>query len=216
MMHPLPDELSEYLDGGLPAERAARVERHLGDCAECAALLDELRRVIARAQALDDQPPRRDLWPGVAAAIGAGPRHRRAVAVPIPLLLAAGLALMVLSGGSVLLWTRSQPAAAAAPAATAPVPTLEAGTAGAGIDRGYAGAVRALESELERGRGRLDTLTVRVLEEKLALIDRAIGEAERALATDPGNGYLAGHLTQTRLRKLDLLRRAAALSRAVS
>ena len=214
MIHPLPDECSEYLDGGLPAERAARLERHVADCAECAALLEELRRVVVRAQALDDQPPRRDLWPGVAAAIGAGPGRRREVALPLPLLLAAALALMVLSGGSVLVWTRSRPPVPALAVAPAPDPAVSA--AGAGVDRGYAGAVRALAAELAQGRGRLDTLTVRVLEEKLALIDRAIGEAERALATDPANGYLAGHLTQTRLRKLDLLRRAAVLSRAVS
>lgn len=213
MIHPLPDEFSDYLDGELPAERAARLERHVAGCAECATLLDELRRVLARAQALDDQPPRRDLWPGVAAAIGTGPGRPRDVVLPVPLLLAAALALVVLSGGSVLLWTRSRPPA---PAIAAQVADPAVSAAGAGPDRGYAGAVRALEAELASGRGRLDTLTVRVLEEKLALIDRAIGEAERALATDPANGYLAGHLTQTRLRKLDLLRRAAALSRAVS
>ena len=52
--------------------------------------------------------------------------------------------------------------------------------------------------------------------EKLALIDRAIGEAERALAADPADGYLSGHLTRTRMRKLDLLRRAAVLAHAES
>jgi len=55
-----------------------------------------------------------------------------------------------------------------------------------------------------------------VVEEKLQLIDRAILEAERALAADPANTYLTGHLADTRMRKLDLLRHAIALSRAVS
>src|SRR5690606_41212496 len=81
---------------------------------------------------------------------------------------------------------------------------------------GWAGAVRGLEQALERSWERLDTLTVRVLEEKLALIDRAIGEAERALAADPADGYLSGHLTRTRMRKLDPLRRAAVLAHAES
>ena len=57
---------------------------------------------------------------------------------------------------------------------------------------------------------------MRVVEEKLRLIDQAIADAEKALSADPANAYLTGHLTQTRLRKLDLLRRAAALTRAVS
>jgi hypothetical protein len=76
--------------------------------------------------------------------------------------------------------------------------------------------LRRLEAQLRAGQGKLDSMTVRVVEEKLRLIDRAIHEAERALAADPANAYLTGHLTDTRMRKLDLLRQAAALSRAVS
>jgi len=57
---------------------------------------------------------------------------------------------------------------------------------------------------------------VRVVGEKLAIIDRAIAEAEQALATDSSDTYLHSHLAQTRLRKLELLRRAAALTRQVS
>ncbi|HXI21658.1 MAG TPA: hypothetical protein VNH46_11255, partial [Gemmatimonadales bacterium] len=82
--------------------------------------------------------------------------------------------------------------------------------------RGYAAAVRELQGELAAGRDGLDSTTVRVVEEKLALIDRAIADAERALAADPANTYLHGHLMRTRMRKLDLLRRAAALTHAVS
>jgi anti-sigma factor RsiW len=215
MIHPLSEEFSGYLDGELPAERAAMLERHVAQCAECARLLDELRRVVARAQGLDDRPPRHDLWPGVAAAIGAGADRTRRITLPLPVLLAAGLALMLGSAGGALLWQRSRATGRlavgdSAAAATAVVPAATAS------ERGFAGAVRALEQELRTGPGRLDTLTVRVLAEKLALIDRAITEAERALATDPANSYLAGHLTQTRMRKLELLRRAAFLHRAVS
>jgi hypothetical protein len=73
-----------------------------------------------------------------------------------------------------------------------------------------------LEAEVAAGGGRLDSVTVRIVRNKLLLIDRAILEAERALAADSGSTYLHGHLTQTRLRKLDLLRQAAALARRVS
>ncbi len=214
MIHPLPQEFSEYLDAELPAERAAMLERHVGECPQCAELLDQLRRVVARAQALDDRPPRQDLWPGVAAAIGAAPRGRRVVAFTWPTLLAASLALMLGTAGTVLLWQRLGPAQPTMAADT--TPGAETLPVGALPERGYAGAVRALEQELRARRGRLDTATVRILEEKLALIDHAIAEAERALAADPANGYLAGHLARTRLRKLDLLRRAAFLNHAVS
>jgi anti-sigma factor RsiW len=44
--HPLaPEEVMAYLDGELPAERAARAAAHLDECAECRALADGLRGV---------------------------------------------------------------------------------------------------------------------------------------------------------------------------
>ena len=57
------DRLSEYLDGELGAAERAALEGHLATCAECGATLAELRRVVARARALDDRPPTADLWP---------------------------------------------------------------------------------------------------------------------------------------------------------
>ena len=64
--------------------------------------------------------------------------------------------------------------------------------------------------------GTLDTSTVRVLEQNLELIDRAIRDAERALAADPGNAYLNAHLARTMRQKIDLLRQAASLTAARS
>jgi len=75
----------------------------------------------------------------------------------------------------------------------------------------YAAAVADLERVLAEGRGRLDTTTVRVIEQNLAAIDRAIAEAQRALDADSANLYLNSHLAETMRRKLDLLRQAAAL-----
>ena len=80
----------------------------------------------------------------------------------------------------------------------------------------YAAAVSDLERVLEQNRGRLDTSTVRVLERNLATIDSAIAQAQRALAADSANVYLNSHLAETRQRKLELLRQAAALVSSVS
>jgi hypothetical protein len=71
--------------------------------------------------------------------------------------------------------------------------------------------VADLQRVLEAGRGTLDTATVRVIEKNLARIDRAIADARRALAADPGNAYLNAHLAQTMRRKIDLLRQAATI-----
>jgi len=75
----------------------------------------------------------------------------------------------------------------------------------------YATAVADLERVLASGRGQLDTTTIRVIEQNLAAIDRAIGQAQRALDADPANLYLNTHLAETMRRKLELLRQAAAL-----
>jgi hypothetical protein len=218
MMHPPAEQLSDLLDDAMAADEREILQAHLDSCAECTALLDDLRRVVARAQALEDRPPRQDLWPGVAAAIGATPPGRRRIAVSMPQLLAAGIGLMLLSGGGVAIALRGRPAPRSSAVSAAPRDadtTLDVTTVSTGrTERGYDAAVRALASELSAGRGRLDSTTVRVVEQKLQLIDRAIAEAERALAADPGNTYLHGHLTQTRMRKLDLLRRAARLARS--
>ena len=75
----------------------------------------------------------------------------------------------------------------------------------------YAAAVADLEQVLAEGRGKLDSTTVRVIEQNLAAIDRAIADAQQALAADSANLYLNTHLAETMRRKLDLLRQAAAL-----
>jgi anti-sigma factor RsiW len=205
--------LSDFLDRELSPTEQAEVEAHLAECGACATLLGELRRVIARAEALEERPPRADLWPGVAAAIGATPAVRRRISFSIPQLLAAGIALVVLTSMAAGFLLRGRARAVAGREAPAPTVVL----AGAQVPSGgYAGAVAELEAELARGRGRLDTATVRVLQDNLALVDRAIGEAERALAADPGNAYVSGHLARTRLRKLGLLRQATALTHVTS
>src|SRR5919109_770661 len=109
------DRLSDYLDGELPDGERIAVEAHLQGCAECSAVLRDLRRVVRRAKILKDQGPNRDLWPEIATRIGATAAattktidlasHRRARrwSFSLPQLAAAGIALLVLSGGAVWL-----------------------------------------------------------------------------------------------------------------
>ena len=78
-------------------------------------------------------------------------------------------------------------------------------------DPQYDAAVADLEKALKDGRGRLDASTIAIVEHNLQIIDQAIAQAREALAGDPANSYLSGHLVEARRRKLDLLRRATAL-----
>ncbi|HEX6104331.1 MAG TPA: zf-HC2 domain-containing protein [Gemmatimonadales bacterium] len=207
------DRLSEYLDGDLAAEDRTALEAHLERCAECRETLASLRRVVTRARAMADRPPTRDLWPGIAARIGARaarPAARRGFTFSLPQLAAAGIALAVASGGTAWLL---HPGTAVPPIPPA-VPGPPAITAAAGEARGagsYDVAVADLEQILEEGRGRLDTATVRVLEQNLAAIDAALTQARRAVEADSANLYLNSHLAATMRRKLELLRQAATL-----
>ena len=214
------DRLSEYLDGELKGSERALLEAHLERCEDCAETLAGLRRVLRRARTLEDRPPTADLWAGVATRIGAPPRRSaaspRRFTFSLPQLLAAGVALAVLSGSGAWLLHPAPRTIAVQPG---PVPSASVPVATVGVPsaaRSYDAAVDDLERILAEGRERLDTATVRVLEQNLALIDRAIADARRAVAADSGNMYLNTHLAETMRRKVDLLRQAAALVAAVS
>lgn len=220
------DRLSEYLDRELAVADMAEADRHLASCAECRATLAELREVRSRARQLAARSPGTDLWPAIAAAIGAEPavrsaevrpiRSRRRYAFSMPQLAAAGIALAALSGAGVWLATTGAPEA---PLAVSPAPDAPAGAQDVPLQAAslraaatYAAAIGDLEAVLADGRSQLDASTIRVIETNLALIDSAIAEAERAIAADPANAYLNSHLARTMQRKLDLLRRAATLA----
>src|SRR3989454_1145352 len=215
------DRLSEYLDGELGAAERAALEGHLATCAECGATLAELRRVVARAGALDDRPPTADLWPAIAEHIGVvslpARRARRRIAFTVPQLAAASVALALVSSATA--WLLIRPGARG-PVAEAPTPAPSApatlATAAMYPGKRYAAPVAELGRALERGRGQLGTKTVRVTEKNLRIINRAIREAQSALAADPANSYLNLHLAQEMRRKLELLRQAAALAGARS
>ncbi len=211
------NRLSEYLDAELPANERVALEAHLPGCADCRATLQQLRRVVARAQALDDRPPTADLWPAIARHVGVvsldARRARRRLSFTVPQLAAAAVALALLSAGSAWLLGHRPTPTQAPQATTTPSPILtNVGTYEA--NPRYAAAVASLERVLAQGRSRLDTATVRVIEKNLGIIDRAIRDAQSALAADPANSYLNLHLAEEMRRKLELLRQAAALAGA--
>jgi len=205
------DKLSDYLDDELSAAERQAVEAHLATCPTCARVLAELGRLAARTRGLPDVPPRADLWPGIAQRITAAPRVRR----PVPMVrrrillsvpqLAAAAALLVAVGAGAM-WQVMPTTPSADPLLDLPVSAVRP------VGTTYDAAVVRLETMLRDGRDRLDPRTVRVLEESLVTIDRAIFRAETALAADPTDAYLRQHLAETMQRKLDLLGRAAALT----
>src|SRR6266704_2467317 len=115
------EKLSDYLDGELPPGEREAVDAHLRECAQCATVLEDLKRVIASAGSIQPRPPSADLWAGIAARIDASAastgttpfRSRdtgqqqwiasRRISFSLPQLAAAAVVLMALSGG--LVWS---------------------------------------------------------------------------------------------------------------
>jgi hypothetical protein len=209
------NRLSEYIDGELDNTEREALEAHLATCGQCYATLADLRQVVARAKTLEDREPAKDLWAGIRAGLTTDApiplRHdrlvRRRFSLTVGQLLAASIALVLLSGGSAWLALKSNPTATTVSKATpAPGTAIEVNwTSGPDL------AVAELQEALTRNESRLDTATVRTVREALTTIDRAIADARVALEKDPGNTYLNLHLANTMRRKVELLRRVNAL-----
>ncbi|HZR26140.1 MAG TPA: zf-HC2 domain-containing protein [Vicinamibacterales bacterium] len=218
------DKLSDYLDDELSPEERYAVESHLLGCAACTEVLNDLKRVVARAQSLDVRPPQADLWAGIRRRTEAIRQPRR-VTVTVWQAIAASVMIALLSGAVV--WQAlgrptglryngpapadvaqgSSPASDRAERKDVVVPVSYA-------DAQYDAAVADLQKTLNDNRKRLDKTTVAIVEHNLQLIDQAIEQARQALEADPANDYLSSHLVEARRRKLDLLRRATELAEA--
>jgi anti-sigma factor RsiW len=209
--------LSEYVDGELPADERVALERHLGECAACREVASELRQIREAAGALADVEPPRDLWPGIQQRMGGVEQtgrvlpFRRRWAFTVPQLAAAAILMMVVGAGAATVALRGNgtPVPSAGPAAVGALTIQPAAFPGTAK---YDAAIADLERVLAEHRDDLDSTTIRVLEQSLAMIDRAIARARAALATDPGDPYLNEHLAETMRQKLNLMRRAATLA----
>jgi hypothetical protein len=232
------DLLSDYLDDELGPRERSEIDMHLRVCAECSHTLEQLRRVVATAARVRaaDTPPARDLWTGVRARIApasaslpsvgsfeeaAARRRRRTerhIALSIPQLAAAAVLLMAISAATAWFLKGTTVQAPTGPGLTPVIAEIEQSPAPDTVrrvnfaDAQYDAAVADLERALNERRNDLNPRTVEILERNLRLIDAAIAQARQALDEDPGNAYLNRHLVESRRRKLELLRRATALS----
>ena len=234
MKHPKSQILSDYLDGEVAPRDAEELKAHLEECVGCTSLLRELEEVRARARALPDRFPTRDLWPGIQKAIekeGAGdpqiielhPRagrglERRGLTLTYFQAAAAGVVLALFAGslGAALF---SGPRLQAPVATVQTTPSAEMMTLVSSASPGLGDAameVARLEGLLVQHRDQLDPATARILENNLAVIDRAIRESVAALQSDPGNAYLEEHLARSVETKASYLKEATAFVAPVS
>jgi hypothetical protein len=211
------NRLSEYLDGELDRVERGALEAHLATCGHCFATLAELRQVVARTKTLEDRAPATDLWPDIHARLIEGSETRRHApglrrfSFSVPQLLAASIALALISAGGAWLALRSNVTPNPTPVAQVVSPAPRAVNAARWKVQSDM-AITELQDALTANEGKLDTATVRIVRENLAVIDRAIGQAQHALRRDPRNTYLNLHLANTMRQKIELLRRANALA----
>lgn len=78
----------------------------------------------------------------------------------------------------------------------------------------YIETANELQSIVESDRSSLSPETIAKLKKSIAIIDAAILEAREALAADPANKNLIDMLSSSYDKKLDLLRRSAAMGRS--
>jgi len=224
------DKLSDYLDGELSDHEHRSVAAHVAGCVECSQALHELRAVVERARTLVPAEPPADLWKAVADRIAVeneGPiatlGMRRRFSFTWPELIAASVLLVLVSGWAALrMNTPSSADLQVRRPDSADLQVRQPGNAdiqaGPDVvpasvdDTEYDAAVADLQRALQSGRGQLDPATVKIVEQNLTIIDQAVDDARRALAQDPANADLSGYLQETKRRKLDLLRHAAALA----
>ncbi|HUP00417.1 MAG TPA: zf-HC2 domain-containing protein [Gemmatimonadota bacterium] len=220
------ERLNDYAEGALaPADRQA-VEDHLAACADCRAEAAGLRTLLADLERLPREVhPPRDLLPQIETAARrpevvpidregsrdrAGSRGRSLRDLRAPL-AAAALGLVVVTAAATFLFVQSrgpEPIAERAPGvAGSPAPgDFPAGFRA--VANEYDRAIGELTATLESHSADLDPLTVRLVEENLRIIDRAIRESRAALDADPGNELLRHLVVASYERKLDLLRQA--------
>jgi anti-sigma-K factor RskA len=217
--------LDDYITGELTEDARGPVADHIAACAICAAEVESLKGILARAADLPrsiDPPP--EAWLNVRAAIE---RDKEAFAAHQetsekfwrrPYVLAAAVVLAaVLSSSGTALYLNSRGAGSDASRATA-------SSSGSGAtpatfvaftieENTYLRNVAVLQDLLDQQEALLAPETVAQLKASLRTIDEAILEARNALARDPANKTLIEMLSGTYRQKMDLMRRTAEMTR---
>jgi hypothetical protein len=195
------DRLDALIAGTLDPASEAQARAHLASCAECSEDYEAARFVAPRAAALPrEKPSDRDLWAGIEPRLGREARGAgRAVRV---LALAAALMLAVGTGW----WLRGL-------APRAPRPAPEASAASLPYESEVA-SLRSAMNELEQALmhdGLLAPAVNEAFRRDLQTLEAAISEASAALRADPANDVARELYRAAFRRKLDALRRAAAV-----
>ena len=213
------DVLVDLVDGRLDPAEQRDVERHLEACAECRALVTDLRSIRAAAFMLDRREPPAQIWTNLQAAVAAEPLPRPRVLLmptkqnwPVWLGAAAVLTLATIIG---LLPLLNRNAASNQPVAATPAadePTVDSVTAEfEAAEKHYQKAIDDLQTIASKDNGELDPQVAAVLQKNLTVIDQAITESRAALQAQPSSTNAQEGLFDALRSKVALLQQTVEL-----
>jgi len=217
-MHPNGLVINEYVDDALDRGERAEIERHLAVCAECRALVDDLRDVRRRAGALDATPPPARAWKRIERALAAEQRAGRRPGADGTSRFRrwwwlAAAAVLVLSTIVGLRYYR-----AAARLTGGPTPATNAGDLAQSVqsnlmqaEQHYRQAIVGLEQIKNAEKGALPPQTAVSIEKSLSVVDQAINECRDALKAEPNSEPAQESLLESFKTKIALLEDTVAL-----
>ena len=217
------EALVDLVDGRLDGAGQRTVERHLEGCANCRALVEDLRSIRAAAFMLDRHEPKAETWSKVKAAVAAEPVSRgrlldmgaRRGGVNWPVWLGAAAALILATViGLLPLMNRTQPAHddTAQQATDAAQPTVDSVTAEfEAAEKHYQKAIDDLQTIANKDTGELDPQVAAVLQKNLTVIDQAITESRAALRSQPSSANAQSGLFEALRSKVALLQQTVEL-----
>ncbi|HVL69092.1 MAG TPA: zf-HC2 domain-containing protein [Vicinamibacterales bacterium] len=225
------EAIQDLADGTLGPVRRAALQLHLDHCDACRALADDMQKIRAAAESLDDVRPPDHVWMQIAgrlrqegrvtATVQPRARHMAVLAMAAALVLAVGASLYLLFPGR----DTSAPGGAASTVAGDPASGDPAGGGNAApVDpvQSVGEEFRLAEQHLQAGIAKLqeaakadpnaiDPQTAATLQKNLAIIDQAIAESREALSTEPQSALARESLFDALRQKVTLLQNTIAL-----
>ena len=220
------DVLVDLVDGRLDPGPQREIERHLEVCAECRALVTDLRSIRAAAFMLDRREPGAALWPKLQQAVAAEPAAKARILMmpaavrrslgeggwPVWLGAAAALMLATVIGLLPLMNRNVPPEAATNGTDAAPEVTVESVAAEfAAAEQHYQKAIDDLQTIANKDTGELDPEVAAVLQKNLTVIDQAISESRLALRAQPSSTNAQDGLFDALRTKVALLQQTVEL-----
>jgi anti-sigma factor RsiW len=223
-MHPNESTLNDYADDALTGVERADVERHLGECAACRGVVEELRAIARAAKTLTSIDPPPAAWVRIAAtirdetkAIAPAPRSSAGWRPQRWTWLAAAAVILIGAAAALRLGPmaprRAQPTPAPASAAASPA-TPDAQSVESELrqaEEHYDKAIKGLEQITKAGQGALDPTTAATLQKSLSVIDQAISESRAAVHSQPNSEPAQASLLDSFKMKISLLQDTVSL-----